>query len=145
MSAAQENPTPASICKDVASKYMAANPTDELASELDAIRSRNRPFTTKCAEIEALVGPSIFEAIETYFAVPKARLKSSETTLYANRARLACYWLMAYAGLTKREIGAIMRKRTSSTIFRGLDQVDVLLQTDPAFAAALNRAKQELC
>jgi chromosomal replication initiation ATPase DnaA len=121
------------------------NPTDEIQAEIDKVRQSCRPLKMQYAELEKIVGPSIFSAIETFFAVSEDRLKSRDSSLYVNRARLACYWLMVYAGIGQMETAAILGRRSQATVSRGLERVEVLLETDPSFVAALDRAKEMLC
>lgn len=118
------------------------NPTDELAEKIDQIRLSQKG-DAKYTELHILVAEPVFEAVEIYFATPPARIKSRDATLYANRARLAAYWLLSYAGLYQAEIAAIT-SRCPSSVSKGLDQVEALIDFDPSFRSALERAKKSL-
>lgn len=118
------------------------NPTDEIAEELRKIRLAHKGEARQ-RELQLLVADPVLEAVEIYFATPPSRIKSRDCTLYANRARLAAYWLLSYAGLYQTEIAAIA-SRCPSSISKGMDQVEALINFDPSFRSALERAKKSL-
>lgn len=121
------------------------NPTDELADELAKIRKTRKSFPQRERNIKLmeLVGDPVFDAVETFFSVPKERILLKDSTIYVHRARLACYWLMARAGLSQEEIGGITR-RIQGTVGKALATAVSLMELDASFARSVNRAKDLL-